>query len=98
MKATREFNYKHHSLEKWNTIVELFEELREEECKECGYCEVYFNQEGDCLDCPLYKKEACSNQRTPTSYWTVLSSIADGLQEAKFIKEVIQDDLEEYIV
>ena len=98
MKTTNEFYYKHLSLEKWNTIVELFKELLEEEGKECGYCEVYFNQEGDCLDCPLYKKGACSNQRTPTSYWTVLHSIEEGLQEAKFIKEVIQDDLEEHIV
>jgi len=98
MKTTNEFYYKHLSLEKWNTIVELFKELLEEESKECGYCEVYYQEQNTCDNCPLYKKEACSNQRTPTSYWTVLSSIADGLQEAKFIKEVIQNDLEEYIV
>ena len=97
MNPTEKLNHKHSSLEKWKNIVELFEELQVEERENCGYCDVYINEEGHCNDCPLYQENACTNHRTDASYWKVVTSIDDGLENARHILRVVEKDLGEWM-
>ena len=84
---------KHQSLEKWNKIAKLCEQLQEEEQTDCGYCEVYVDQEGFCTNCPLYKNDVCNTHRDPSDYWQFMKGISMARLAALGILTVVDDDV-----